>query len=193
MLEEVDRLASLVDRLLMLSRAHLGEARLTVETNDHRALADEVVAHLGVLAEEKRQTLAVEAEGLPVAAADRLMLRQALINLADNAIKYTPCGGTIRVRVASVPGGAVVEVIDNGPGIADALRSRIFDRYYRASEAPTAGAAGAGLGLSIAKCAVELNGGHLAVETTPGGGSTFRIALPHGAGARAHGTRRKTA
>src|SRR6266566_4285388 len=92
MLEEVDRLAVLVDRLLTLSRAETGEARLSVEPIPLQELADSVVADLSVLAEEKSQQLVIEAHGTPRALGDRLMVRQALINLVDNAIKFAPAG-----------------------------------------------------------------------------------------------------
>jgi signal transduction histidine kinase len=191
MLEEVDRLSSLVDRLLTMSRVETGQARLTLEAIDLRQLAEEVASHLGVLAEEKVQTLAVEATGSPQAMSDRLMIRQSLINLVDNAIKYTPNGGTIRIRVAESPTLGIIEVVDNGPGIREEQRGRIFDRYYRAG-GRTVDVTGTGLGLSIAKWSIEANGGQLSVEETAGGGCTFRITLPR-AKSRSQETRRRTA
>jgi heavy metal sensor kinase len=178
MLEEADRLASLVDRLLALSRSEMGEGKLSEDEINLRSLADEVAGHLGVLAEEKRQTIAVEGQGAPVARGDRLVVRQAVINLVDNAIKFSPVGGTIRIRVGDSPAGAVLDVIDTGSGIEPASRHRIFDRFYRAGDA-TGDATGTGLGLSIAKGAVEANGGRLTLERSDSGGSTFRITLPH--------------
>ena len=176
MLEEADRLAGLVDRLLTLSRAESGQARLAREVVDLRSLADDVVSHLGVLAEEKGQRLTIEsADGPPSAVADRQVLRQALINLVDNAIKFSPPGGDIRIRIAGTAQEALFDVSDSGPGIADEARSRIFDRFYRSDDAP---AGGSGLGLSIAKGAVEANGGRLTLERSGRTGSTFRIIMP---------------
>lgn len=183
MLEEADRLASLVDRLLMLSRAETGEARASAEVFDLHELAQEVAGHLEVLAEEKRQSIACErvggprdlARGGPHTSADRFAIRQALINLVDNAIKFSPAGGQVRIRVAGTRDEAVIEVIDSGGGIDPAARDRIFDRFYRAADAETPGA---GLGLSIAKGAVEANGGRLTVVGSGAGGSTFQITLP---------------
>ena len=175
MLEEVDRLASLVDRLLTLSRTETEQAPLAFDDIDLTTFAEEVVAHLSVLAEEKKQTLVVAAEGRPHALADRVVLRQAVINLVDNAIKFSPIGGRIRLRVADTAREAVLDVIDSGPGIDATARTRIFDRFYRA--AGVSGASGTGLGLSIAKGAVEANAGRLTLESADQG-SVFRITLP---------------
>ena len=175
MLEEVDRLASLVDRLLTLSRAEMGHAKLSRDAVDLSALADDVVSHLSVLAEEKRQTLSIDRQASPVVSADRLVLRQALINLVDNAIKFTPASGQVRIRITQTPQDAVVEVIDSGPGISIEARERIFDRFYRANDA---NGSGTGLGLSLAKGAVEALGGHLTLAATGAGGTSFRISIP---------------
>jgi heavy metal sensor kinase len=175
MLEEVDRLASLVDRLLTLSRAETHQATLSRDAVDLSALADDVVSHLGVLAEEKKQTLTIERQATPIVSADRLVLRQALINLVDNAIKFTPVTGQIRIRIAEASDDAIVEVIDSGRGISSEARERIFDRFYRESDA---NGSGTGLGLSLAKGAVEALGGHLTLADTGATGSRFRISIP---------------
>jgi heavy metal sensor kinase len=175
MLEEVDRLASLVDRLLTLSRAETRQATLSRDSVDLSALADDVVSHLSVLAEEKRQTLTVDRQAAPVVSADRLVLRQALINLVDNAIKFTPASGHVRIRISETPQDAVVDVIDSGPGISTEARERIFDRFYRVNDGD---GHGTGLGLSLAKGAVEAFGGHLTLAETGANGSAFRMSLP---------------
>ncbi|HKC56309.1 MAG TPA: ATP-binding protein [Vicinamibacterales bacterium] len=179
MLEEVDRLAGLVDRLLTLSRAERGEAKLSIEPIALKELAESVVGDLAVLAEEKSQQVVVEAHGSPRAVGDRMMVRQALINLVDNAIKFAPAASAIVIRVADTADHAVVDVIDRGPGVPAAARDRIFDRFFRASSAP-ADVTGTGLGLSIAKSAVETVSGTLTLEHSDPGGSTFRITLPRG-------------
>lgn len=184
MLEEVDRLTRLVDRLLALSRAEAGEATLAVDVVDLGGLAEDAVAHLGVLAEERRQSVEVERFGHATALVDRVVLRQALINLLDNAIKYTPLGGQIRVRVSELTAGAMIEVSDTGPGVRDEPRARIFDRFYRNAAVTPTEIGGAGLGLAIAKWAVEVNGGRLTLERASQTGSTFRINLPPIATAR---------
>jgi len=181
MLEEVDRLSFLVDRLLTVSRAEAGLMKPSVDVIDLEALADEVVSHLGVLAEEKHQSLTVERTGTGRGVGDRVVLRQALINLVDNAIKYTPDGGRIRIRISDAANGRAVDVIDSGPGVAPEAATRIFNRFERGQQ-PERGSngseAGSGLGLAIAKWAVEVSGGRLSLESAEGRGSTFRIALP---------------
>jgi heavy metal sensor kinase len=177
MLEEVDRLALLVDRLLTLSRADTGQAKLSLDTVDIRELAEEVAEQLGVLAEEKNQSIHVRFEGAARRVADRMVLKQALLNLVDNAIKYSPVGGRIEIRVADSPEGPVIDVVDTGPGIPPELRSRVFDRFYRADKARSRENGGTGLGLAIAKWAVEVNGGRLTLEPESGSGSCFRITL----------------
>jgi heavy metal sensor kinase len=178
MLEEADRLGRLVDSLLTLSRTEAGEVKLTLERVDLAELAREVANHLGVLAEEKRQSISVEAAGPVYATVDRLVLRQAVINLVDNAIKYSPEGGRVRIFVQDQPHGPMLEVIDTGPGIRVEHQKRIFDRFYRVDKARSRELGGTGLGLAIARWAVEAHGGRIAVESKEGAGSTFRIVLP---------------
>ncbi len=180
MLEEVDRLSLLVDRLLTMSRADSGESMLSRDRVDLCDLAEEVTNQLCVLAEEKQQSLTVEAGGPSLCVGDRMVLRQALLNLVDNAIKYSPVGGRIAVRVStSGDGMAVLDVSDTGPGIPVDLRPRVFDRFYRADRSRSReNGGGTGLGLSIARWAVEVNGGQLTLESSDGPGATFRITLP---------------
>jgi heavy metal sensor kinase len=181
MLEEVDRLSLLVDRLLTLSRADSGESMLSRDRVDLCELAEEVTTQLVVLAEEKQQSLVVQAGRPSMCVGDRMVLRQALLNLVDNAIKYSPVGGQIAVKVSTTTGGmAVLDVSDTGPGIPVDLRPRVFDRFYRADRSRSReNGGGTGLGLSIARWAVEVNGGQLTLEDSDGAGATFRITLPN--------------
>jgi heavy metal sensor kinase len=189
MLEEVEGLTRVVDRLLTLARAEAGHLTLAPEPIDLSDLAEDVACELRVLAEEKRQTLTVVAHGRPRGKADPLVLRQSVINLVDNAIKYTPEGGQVRLELWDDTAAAIVEVSDSGPGIPEHQQGRIFDRFYRGAPAQrSAGPGGAGLGLSIAKWAVEANGGNLRVRSTSGG-TTFQITLPRAVPALAHGHR----
>jgi heavy metal sensor kinase len=181
MLEEVDRLSLLVDRLLTMSRADIGESMLAMDRVDLGELAEEVTAQLDVLAEEKQQSLSVEVDGHSTCMGDRMVLRQALLNLVDNAIKYSPVGGRITVRVSRSPeGAAMLDVTDTGPGIPTEQQQRVFDRFYRVdrSRSTRENGGGTGLGLSIARWAVEVNGGQLTLENRDEPGATFRITLP---------------
>jgi heavy metal sensor kinase len=179
MLEETDRLSRLVDGLLTLSRAEAGHVPLKCESVDLSETARAVRSHLGVLAEEKRQSLTVSASVPVFAFADRAVIRQALVNLVDNAIKYTQVGGSIGIAVRDGQPGLTIEVTDTGPGIASEHRERVFDRFYRVDKARSRDSGGTGLGLAIARWGVEAHGGAIELESTDGRGSTFRIRLPH--------------
>ncbi len=136
---------------------------------------------LGILAEERNQLLGVDVTDGVSVSIDRLVLREAITNVIDNAIKYSPHGSTIDIRVHANTSRAVLTVADEGPGIAPEHRERIFDRFFRLDEARSRDSGGTGLGLAIAKWAVDVNGGHISVETGATGGSVFRIELPIGA------------
>jgi len=178
MLEEAGRLTRLVDSLLTISRADAGH--VPINRSDIRLvdLVKEAMGLLDVLAEEKNQTLVVEGNPELVISADRLILRQALVNLIDNAVKYSPHRATILVLVASAGSEAIVDVKDDGPGIAPEHQARIFDRFYRVDKSRSREAGGAGLGLSIVKWAVEVNGGRIELISRDDLGCTFRIRLP---------------
>jgi signal transduction histidine kinase len=178
MLEEVDRLAGVLDRLLLLSRVAPGARSATREPVDLRDLAEEVAAQFAVLAEEKQQSLTIEPRGRAQTVGDRLLLRQAVVNLLDNAIKYTPAGGEIQLRVSETPAATILEIEDSGPGVPEWARHRIFDRFDGAEVSEWPVLTGTGLGLSISKWAVEANGGTLELDSSAGFGSTFRITLP---------------
>ena len=184
MLEEVDRLTRLVDTLLRLSRGDAGTVRLSLDLLDLGDLARDVAASLGILAEERQQRLEITADANVRVSADRLVLRDAITNVVDNAIKYGPSGSTIAMRVEADAVDATLSVADEGPGIPAEHRERIFDRFYRIDEGRSRGSGGAGLGLAIAKWAVEANGGRLSLASS-GSGSVFRITLPR-SGARAN-------
>lgn len=195
MLEEVDRLTNLVDTLLRLSHGDAGTVRLSREAIDLGQLTRDVVASLGILAEERNLRLVLDvADGVSINA-DRLVLREAITNVVDNAIKYSPQASSVDIRVHADTGQAVLTVADEGPGIAPEHRERIFDRFFRLDEARSRDNGGTGLGLAIARWAVEVNGGHITVEGGATGGSIFRIVLPTGAAGSAphneHVTQRK--
>ena len=137
-----------------------------------------MIASLTILAGERQQRFRVDASDRVLVTVDRLVLREAIANILDNAIKYSRSGATIDVRVRIQDRQAVLDIADEGPGVAPEHRERIFDRFFRLDEARSRDEGGTGLGLAIAKWAVEANGGHVSVDSGPKGGSVFRIALP---------------
>jgi len=179
MLEEVDRLTRLVENLLLLTRAEAGRIPLTRATVDLRELVAGVADGLRVLTEEKNQELTVELGGPVAVECDATVLRQGITNLLHNAIKFTPNKGVIRVAARSATnGGAVIEVEDSGPGIPTAHQERVFERFYRVDQARSRDTGGMGLGLAIARWAVEANGGRIELESVAGQGTLFRVVLP---------------
>jgi len=177
MLEEVDRLTRLVECLLAVARAESGHPTHPLTSVDLVGMAQEVLELMGILAEEKQQELRLEAPEIALARGHAETLRQALANLVDNAIHYTPEGGHIQLRIRPMAMGVVVEVEDDGPGISDADRDCIFDRFYRAQPGQAADSHGTGLGLAIARSAVEASGGSLDYQPSTSGGSLFRITM----------------
>jgi len=177
MLEEVDRLTRVVDSLLQLSRGDAGTVKLSREAVDLGQLTRDVVASLSILAEERQQRVHVDAADNVLIFADRLVLRDAITNVIDNAIKYGPHQSTIDVRVHRDGDHAELSVVDEGPGIPPEHRERIFDRFYRIDEGRSRELGGTGLGLAIARWAVETHGGHISVDGT-GRGSVFRVVVP---------------
>jgi heavy metal sensor kinase len=179
MLEEVDRLTRLVESLLTLTRADSGKIQLEPKTLDLGALAGNVVDQLRVLADEKHQDLTLRVPAPIHAVADAALMRQALMNLMHNAIKYTPNGGTISIELKATPTrDAIIEVQDTGPGISAPHRDRIFDRFYRVDPSRSREDGGVGLGLAIARWAVEANGGRIELVSDGKSGSSFRVVLP---------------
>ena len=178
MLEEVDRLARLVDGLLTLARAESGHFSMSRQPEDLHALCKEVVECLRVLAEEKNQRLTCSATQAFIANIDRDTVRLALMNLIANAIRFTPENGTIGVVLRALESSIAIEIQDNGPGIAPQHHAHIFERFYRVDPSRSHHTGGTGLGLAIARWAVESNGGHIELQSTPGQGCLFRIVLP---------------
>ena len=184
MLEEVAKLTAMIDTLLTIAHADSGAIQLQQTTFALLDLVQEAVAVVGVLAEDKQQTLSVTGDQRALVCADRAFLRMALVNLLDNAVKYSPSGSKIHVTLQS--GGAQsgparfveLAIQDQGPGIPEGARQRVFDRFYRLDEARSRDSGGFGLGLPIARWAVEAHGGTIDVKTSVPTGAIFCIKLP---------------
>jgi signal transduction histidine kinase len=140
-------------------------------------VVEELGRDMEALAAARGLTLRVDAEPVEVIG-DRHRLRQLTAILLDNALKYTPEGGSVSVRAARSGRSVELTVSDTGPGIPPEEQSRIFDRFVRADSARTRAAGGTGLGLAIAKWIAEAHGGRIGVESAPGSGSKFVLRLP---------------
>ncbi|NLY50369.1 MAG: PAS domain-containing protein [Firmicutes bacterium] len=177
--DETRRLSALIDDLMDLSRLELKRANLNVGPVDLTHLVTETLVGLKPRLDKAGLVLVVD---LPEATAqvsgDRDRLRQVLLNLVDNAIKYTPSGGKITVRVIRLTEKARLEVTDTGRGIPTQELARIFERFYRVDKARTRSQGGTGLGLAIVKHIVELHGGHVGAQSEPGKGTTISVTLP---------------
>jgi signal transduction histidine kinase len=177
MLEEIDRINQLINRLLLLARADNNEIPVQLEAGLVSNVVAEVNEVLGRVAEEKQQRLLVECPDHLLAVFDPALLRLALMNLVQNAIHYSPPGKPILIRGMLFDNSVVIEVIDEGPGIAPQHREKIFERFYRVDKARSRADGGVGLGLAIVKWSVERMGGTVELQSEPGRGSTFRFRL----------------
>ena len=176
-LEESERVLSMLTTLMDITEAETGTMKLNTSPVEVAKVAAEVRDIYEDSAEAGGLTFTVDVpEGL-VVVADRDRLRQAIANLVDNAIKYTPRGGRVDVRAERAPNAVEIRVSDTGPGIAERDLPRIFDRLYRGDQSRTT--RGLGLGLSLVRAYVEAQGGTVSLQSQPGKGSTFTIRLPN--------------
>lgn len=178
MLEEANHLTRLVENLLTIARADAGQIPLRKTDFTASQLVRECGSLFEAVLEESRQRLDVEITQDSSIHGDWILLRQALVNIVHNAMKYTPEGAAIALRVRYDECCAVFEVQDQGPGIPAEDLAKIFDRFYRVDESRSREAGGTGLGLSIAQWNVEMHGGTIAASSTVGEGATFRVTLP---------------
>ncbi len=172
-------MARLVDDLLELARLEAGHARHAPVPGDLRAVAREAARAIEPLVAARGQRLTVALPNTPVPALiDATRLGGALLNLLGNAQKYGRAGGTIRLTLAVAGREAILSVSDDGPGIPHDDQRRIFERFYRPATVAARGVVGSGLGLPLVRATAERHGGRAWVESVPGDGATFRIALP---------------
>ena len=174
--EQTDDVLRLLRALTEISEAEAGVLKLEKTACDLGAVARDAVELYAEVAEAKPVQLSVEIKEASPVLADATRLRQAIANLVDNAVKYTPAGGSAVVRVTAIDGEAVLTVCDTGPGVPMAEQARVWDRLYRgdASRAQR----GLGLGLSLVRAIIEAHGGRVALGSAPEGGAGFEIRLP---------------
>jgi heavy metal sensor kinase len=182
-LEEVERLGEIVESLFALSRLDAGEAHAPWLQFDLAELAATTAEQMGLLAEDKR--VSVDCVSMPgvIVEGDRARLKQVVVNLLDNAIKYTPSGGRVRLSVRREGGYAVLDVSDDGVGIPAEALPHVFKRFYRVDDSRSRQQGGAGLGLAIVKSICAAHGADVEVASAPGKGSTFRVRQPLAASA----------
>src|SRR5881396_3548395 len=180
-LHEINRMTELVEALLTLARADEGTAPLHREAVDLRAIVHETGETGELLAEEAGVKMEVATPAEPVIVpVDASRIRQLILNLLTNAVKYTPAGGSVRLQLGPADGRVTLSVADSGVGIAPGDLPHIFDRFWRADSARTRTGerSGVGLGLAICKWIAEAHGGTIDVQSRPGRGTTFTVTLP---------------
>jgi heavy metal sensor kinase len=177
-LEELERLINIVEGLLALSRLDAGEAQSEWVKFDLTALTASTADQMSLLAEDKRINITCAPSKDVWVEGDRARIKQVVVNLLDNAIKYTLPGGSVGLSVSTRQGKALLEVADNGIGIPSDALPKVFDRFYRVDDARTRDLGGAGLGLSIVRAICAAHHGRVEVSSKPGQGTTFRLELP---------------
>jgi heavy metal sensor kinase len=175
---EAERTSSLIEQLLSLARADSGREKIYVSLVDVNAIVAEAGKEWRPIIESHNlRFVQTAADGELCMLADRRSLERLVPLLLDNAVKYTPRGGTVELHVEQRSHNVVIVVRDNGIGIAKEDQAKIFERFYRADKARNREVGGAGLGLAIADWIVKQHGGSICVESMPGRGSTFRVEL----------------
>jgi len=177
-LEETHRLSRIGENLMALSRLDAGEVKMEKIRLNLGELAASTAEQMRLLAEEKSLTLRCSIDPAVRVIGDQSKLKQVVVNLIDNAIKYTPEGGEVGVVVRSHQGNALLEVFDNGLGIPPDAIPHVFERFYRADQARSRDLGGAGLGLAIVKAICSAHGAQIEVSSQEGEGSRFRMELP---------------
>jgi heavy metal sensor kinase len=177
-LEEVERLGRIVEGLFAISRLDAGEAQKQTAPFDLATLAVSTAEQMCLLAEDKNISITTDAPHEVTVEGDRSRLKQVIVNLLDNAIKYTQEGGKVRLSVFARDGHAMLEVEDNGIGIPAEAQAHIFERFFRVDKARSRELGGAGLGLSIVRSICAAHGGQVEVRSSNGHGSLFTVELP---------------
>ncbi|WP_263366288.1 sensor histidine kinase [Edaphobacter bradus] len=177
-LEEIDRMSKIVENLLTISRLDSGADAMVRQTVDLSQLALWTLDQMHLLAEEKQITMRSTHASPALILADPGRIKQVMVNLLDNAIKYTPDHGEINVSVVAAQHTAVLEVSDTGIGIPAESLSNVFQRFYRSDKARSRESGGTGLGLSIVQAICNAHGGSVGIQSVEGRGTTVRVELP---------------
>jgi heavy metal sensor kinase len=178
LLEEVERLTKIVERLFALSRLDAGDAQVEWVQFDLAELVATTTDQMKLMAEDRRIAVACDVMAATFVCGDHARMKQVVVNLLDNAIKYTPEGGAVSLSVHSTADAAILEVADTGVGIPPGDLQRVFDRFFRADSTRALHPDGAGLGLAIVKSICNAHGGSVEAESSPGRGTRFTVTLP---------------
>lgn len=185
--DETERLNRLVTNLLSVTRLESGKVRLNRTPEALDELVFDVLSRLADRLGDRRVDVAVPSE-LPLVSMDPVLVDQVLVNLIENVLRYTPAGSPIDVRVQALEGEVLVEIADRGPGIDEHEREKVFQKFYRGSQAKRRDG-GSGLGLTICRAVARAHGGSIAVRPRLGGGTAVELVLPATAGDEASGPR----
>jgi heavy metal sensor kinase len=177
-LEELDKLKRLIDQLLTLARAESGQIPLARERVELAPLVESIVDQLEPVAQAQGLTLAANIAARPAILGDASWIERVLLNLLDNAFKFTPSGGAVSVRLdENDEGDAVLEVRDTGVGMTPEIVPHVFERFYRGDPARSAGGFGVGVGLSLVKWVVDQHNGTIRAAGSPGAGAVFSVHI----------------
>src|SRR5215211_6757617 len=175
--DEAKRLSRIVDDMLALARADAGQQPLNIQEFYLNDLVEEVCRAMRVLAAQKGISLLLQPVDDLTFRGDEDMIRRLIVNLLDNAVKYTPSGGSINVNIESITSAVKISVTDTGVGISAEVAPHVFERFYRVDKARSRAEGGSGLGLAIAKWVAEAHHGSIKLVSRPGRGSTFTVRL----------------
>jgi len=171
---ECERLSGIIDNLLFLARAESAEQHVNKSTFNGRFALEKIASFYQVSAED--QNIAIKCDGDAEIFADPLLFNRAIGNLIENALRFTPEAGEIRVSLRAIDTGSEITVSDSGSGIAPEHLPRVFDRFYRGD--PSRSSAGTGLGLALVKSIVDLHHGSVSIESTVGRGTEVKLTFP---------------
>jgi two-component system OmpR family sensor kinase len=177
-LEEIDRMTKIVENLLTIARLDSGTDIIARREVDLGQLVQWTVGQMHLIAEEKQIAMHCRLSETAIILADAGRVKQVLVNLLDNAIKYTPAGGEVHLATSILHNNAILEVSDNGIGIPPESLPHVFDRFYRSDRARTRGSGGTGLGLSIVQAICNAHDGSVRIQSVEGVGTTVRVEFP---------------
>jgi two-component system heavy metal sensor histidine kinase CusS len=172
---ECERLSGIIDNLLFLARAESAEQQIVRSSFNARAAVEKIISFYQTLAEDRNVEIACNGDAEIFA--DPVLFNRAIGNLIDNALRFTPDNGRIRIAISAGENGVGISVADTGSGIAPEHLPRVFDRFYRAD--PSRSSAGTGLGLALVKSIVDLHGGSAQIDSELGRGTTVALIFPN--------------